>query len=197
MLPTKVLKRFLASLTLKRAPELLDLGPVVGSNVTFFGERLGCKIHVSDVYAELERAIKDDKPGELSERVRVHIPHDDGAVDGILCWDVFDYLDKATALGLARELVRILAPGGALLAFFSTVESRDPFYTRFVIVDDQNLRHRPYAASSTRQPVLANRDITRMFDGLTITESFLLLTKTREMLFRKPAPPAVAAEAKG
>jgi hypothetical protein len=34
--------------------------------------------------------------------------------------------------------------------------------------------------------VLAPRDINRMFEGLTVAESVLLKSNTREALFRKP-----------
>ena len=34
LIPTKVLRKFLASLTSRESPVLMDLGPVVGSNVT-------------------------------------------------------------------------------------------------------------------------------------------------------------------
>ena len=37
--------------------------------------------------------------------------HEDGSVDGILCWDVFDFLPKAAAQALARQIVRMLRPG--------------------------------------------------------------------------------------
>ena len=40
---------------------LLDLGAVVGSNVSFFGEQLGCKIFVEDIYKELDRYAREDK----------------------------------------------------------------------------------------------------------------------------------------
>jgi hypothetical protein len=35
--PTKALHRFLSSLASRSSPVLLDLGPVVGPNLTFFG----------------------------------------------------------------------------------------------------------------------------------------------------------------
>src|SRR5204863_5156277 len=50
LFPTKALRKFLGSLTSREAPVLLDLGPVVGSNVVFFGERLGCKILIEDLF---------------------------------------------------------------------------------------------------------------------------------------------------
>ena len=43
---TKALQKFLTSLQGVENPLLLDLGPVVGSNVPFFGEHLGCHLLV-------------------------------------------------------------------------------------------------------------------------------------------------------
>ena len=53
--PTKALKKFLATLTSRPNPVLLDLGPVIGANVSFFGEQLGCKILVEDLYEEAKK----------------------------------------------------------------------------------------------------------------------------------------------
>ena len=37
-----------------------------------------------------------------------------------------------------------------------------------------------------RQPVLQNRDIIKLFERLRVSDSFLLQTNVREILFRKP-----------
>ncbi|HEY8549396.1 MAG TPA: hypothetical protein VIL35_05510, partial [Vicinamibacterales bacterium] len=87
---------------------------------------------------------------------------------------------------VARQLVRLLKPGGALFGFFSTVASPATEYNRFIVVDEGTIRQRPYPASRPRQQVIANRDINRLFEGLSVSDSFLLLTKTREIVFRKP-----------
>jgi 2-polyprenyl-3-methyl-5-hydroxy-6-metoxy-1,4-benzoquinol methylase len=118
--------------------------------------------------------------------LKTRFPQPDASFDGILCWDVLDYLDKASAPIVAREMVRLLKPGGALLGFFATVALPAAEYVRYVIVDDLTLRHRVYPAARPRQQVFVNRDINRMFEGLTVSDSYLLLTKTREMVFRKP-----------
>ena len=111
-----------------------------------------------------------------------------GTVDGILCWDVFDYLDRPAAHSLAVSLSSLLRPDGCLLGFFSTADSRDPVYTKYVGVDDVTLRYRTYSASRPRQRSLLNGDIIKLFKDLRVTDSFLLKSKVREMLFRKPAP---------
>jgi hypothetical protein len=184
---TKALRKFFSSLRAHDAPVLLDLGPVVGSNVTFFGETLGCKIFVEDLYADLERHLRQGVPGELPDFLARRFPQADGSVDGILCWDLLDYLDRRSASVLAAQLTRLLKVDGALLGFFSTAPSQDCRYTKYVIVDDTNLKHRPYPAARPRQAVLQNRDIIKLFEGLRVSDSFLLQTNLREILFRKPA----------
>ena len=54
---TKALRKFLAAVTAKDAPVILDLGPVIGGNVSFFGEQIGCKILVEDIFSDLDRHV--------------------------------------------------------------------------------------------------------------------------------------------
>lgn len=188
---TKALRKFLASLATRESPVLLDLGPVVGSNLNFFGETLGCKVFIEDLYADLERHLRAgtlaDLPAFLSKRLTML----DASVDGVLAWDLFDYLDAASAQSLANELVRIMRVDGALLGFFNASAPRgersDLHYTKYIVEDETTLRHREYAASRARQRVLQNRDVIKLFEGLRVSDSFLLQSNVREILFRKPA----------
>jgi hypothetical protein len=184
---TKALRKFLACLTARESPVLLDLGPVVGSNVSFFGEQLGCKIFVEDVFADLERHVRDGKTDGLPAFLKKRFTQSSGTVDGVLCWDLIDYLDRPAAQELASELTRILRPDGALLGFFGTARQPDTRYTKFIVVDDVNLKYRFYPAARGRQTILVNRDIMRLFAGLRVSDSFLLQNNLREILFRKPA----------
>jgi hypothetical protein len=164
--PTKALQKFLLSLQSRENPVLIDLGPVVGSNVTFFGEQLGCRIRVEDLAVDIKEA--------------------PGSVDGILCWDLLDYLDRAAAQTLATALTTMLRPDGALLGFFNSGDAGEALYTKYVVVDQTTLRHRSYPARRARQRSLLNGDIIRMFKGLRVTDSFLMKSNMREMLFKKP-----------
>jgi hypothetical protein len=185
---TKALRKFLTSLTVRESPVLLDLGPVVGSNVSFFGEQLGCKIFVEDIFADLDRHIRAGQLEELPAFIKKRFPQESGSVDGILCWDLIDYMDKPSAQELAHQLTRLLRSDGALLGFFANASpQRVMRYTKYIIVDEVNLKHRSYEAARGRQAVLLNRDIIRLFSGLRVTDSFLLQNNLREILFRKPA----------
>jgi hypothetical protein len=184
---TKALRKLLSALTGRDAPSLIDLGPVIGSNVAFFGEQIGCKIFIEDIYTELERHANagkmEDFPAFLSRR----FPQTDGTIDGIICWDLIDYLDRASAQVLADQLTRVLRPEGALLGFFGNAAPRESTYTKFVIADETNLKYRTHPASRGRQPVLKNSDIIRLFAGLRVSDSFLMKNNIREILFRKPS----------
>ena len=188
--PTKALPKFLSALSSRQQPLLLDLGPVVGTTLTFFGEQLGCKIFVEDLAKDLDRQAKEGRPEDPDAFYAQRFPQETGSFDGILCWDVFDFLDRPSAQALAKQLTRILRPDGVLLAFFNTTEPQPPakpHYTRYVVVDQGNLQHRPYPAQQPRQKPLNNRDVQRLFEPLRVTEQFLLKSTIREVLFRKPA----------
>jgi len=186
---TKALRKFLTSLTAKPSPVLLDLGPVVGSNVTFFGERLGCNMFVEDIFADLDRHVRTGTIAAFPAFLETRFKQDSTTVDGILCWDLFDYVDKKTAQTLATQLSRLLSPEGALLAFFGSQQSaqaRASRYTKYIVVDDLNLKHRQYPAARGPQSALPNRDIIKMFEVLRVADSFLLQNNQREILFRRP-----------
>ncbi len=183
--PTKALRKFLSSLTSREAPILLDLGPVVGSNVAFFGERLGCKILIEDLFGDLDRHLRGGI-GPFADVLSRRLKHEGESVDGILCWNLFDFLDASAARVLGSALTKLLRPEGALLGFFSTVPLPDTRFTKYLIVDEDTLKQKPYAEGGKRRAALQNRDIIRLFEGLKVSESFLLKTNIREFLFRKP-----------
>ena len=184
---TKALQKFLNNLQTNENPLLLDLGPVVGSNVNFFGEQLGCRIRVEDIAADIDRHVKSNTLDQLPEFFSKRFPQAAGTVDGILCWDTFDFLDRPAAQSLATALSSLLKPDGCLLGFFSTAETHQAVYTKYVVVDPATLKYRTYPAARPRQRNLLNGDIIKLFKELRVTDSFLMKSKVREMLFRKPS----------
>ena len=189
VIPSKALPKFLSALSQQGAPVLVDFGPVLGSNVAFFGEQLGCKLFIEDLAVDLDRHTRSGTRDALPTAFAHRLPQADQSVDGVLCWDLFDFLEKPAAQALAREVVRVLRPGGAVMGFFcTTVAGRTTFtYTKFEIAEESSLRHRRHSGTGGPKFVLQNRDVIKMFDGLFVSESFLLKSNTREMLLRKRA----------
>jgi hypothetical protein len=183
---SKAFPKFLAAL--KNQPEpamVIDFGPVIGGNVGFLGDRLGCKLVIEDLVTELDRHKKANTmaafPAALAARLG---QREDASVDGILCRDIFDFLDKASVKALASQIVRLLKPGGAVMGLFCTKPVERAPFTKFEIVDDHALRHKHHAGIGGGKTALQNRDIGKAFEGLVVAESFLLKTGTREILHR-------------
>jgi hypothetical protein len=183
---SKVLPRLISALAQRPAPVLLDLGPVIGSNIAFFGDRLACKIHVEDLFNEVEQYARKANRDGLAASLVGRLTHAPESIDGVLCWDLFDYLDNAAGKALASRLAELLRPGGVLYGFFGTTPVDLMHYTRFAVVSENTFRQKAYPATVVRRNVLLTRDINRMFEGLVVAESVLLKSSTRETLFRKP-----------
>ena len=188
VIQSKALPKFISALSNRDAPLLIDFGPVIGTNVAFFGEHLGCKLFIEDLATEIDKHTRARTRDILPETLAKRFTQADGTVDGVLCWDIFDFLEVPAARALAREIVRVLKPGGAVMGFFCTKATERVPFTKYEIVEaSASLRHRHHPGSGGPKFVLQNRDIIRMFDGLAVSESFLLKSNTREILLRKRA----------
>lgn len=200
VLPTRALSKFVAALMAREAPTVVDLGPAVGANVTFLGDRLGCKLRIENLLADKEtwlpsppedEADEGDNNEDRPERVRaLRIP--DETVDGVLCWDVFDYLDREGATALASEITRALKPGGVVFLCHRAEQCPVDGPVEIEIVDETTLRYRTGAESAPVSRVWQSRDMTRMFDRLTVSDSFLLTSRMREIVLKRSAPVAGA-----
>ena len=192
--PTRGLGRFLQYLGKTNSPTILDLGPAVGDNVTFLAEELGCKLIVEDLFADIERAAREvqQAPVEQVAVLNGRLEHAPDSADGVLCWDLFDYLDRPAAESVARQIVRVLKPGGTVFGLFGDGYSGADCYAKYAIVDRERLEYRAYAATRGTRHVWRSRDVEKLFAGLTIGETYLLKIRIREMLFRKPLTAARA-----
>ena len=201
---TLALSKFVTFLAGTAAPVVVDLGQAVGVNVTFLGEHLGCKLHVEDLLSDLETwgpqpPLGDSQPseggssGQEVDRTKNRVlQRATESVDGILCWDVFDYLEADAAGALAGEITRVLKPGGVVFLCHAAEHCQIAGPIQHEIVDDTTLRYRASPRAVPASRVWQSRAVTKMFAELAIMNSFLLTNRMREVVFRKaPASTAV------
>ena len=197
--PTRGLSKFVKALAGRPAPVVVDMGQAVGVNVTFLGEKLGCKLHVDDLLSDLAtwgpRSEPDDgdsnaqRGGSPASRV---LAREDESVDGFICWDLFDYLDADAAEALGCEITRVLTPGGVVFLCHAAERCEIARPVQHEIVDDVTLRYRPTQRRVPPSRVWQSRAITKMFADLAVSDSFLLTNRMREVVFRKASSmPAV------
>jgi hypothetical protein len=183
---TRVLPKFLTAIGHIETPLILDLGPVVGSNVSFIGERLPCRMQIADLPVDIEASARRGSTEGLAEallsRVRALTPE---GMDAVLCWDLFDYLERPTGRELGQAIAALLRPGGVLYAYFGSTAATLTQHTRFIIQSDTGIKWRMAPCTPVTRTVWQTGDLTRLFPGLTTVDSVLLANKSREILFRK------------
>jgi len=191
LVATRALGVVLDVLRRRRAPVVLDLGRVVGGNLDYFAAEFGGKVAVADLFADLDaRAAAGRGPfeaeGEAAAWMEARAGHDAGSVDAVICWDTLEYLTAAEARVLAPRLARLLRPHGVLALSFSGEWRSGSGYDTCAIVDRETLRRRFRPGPSKQLRVLTSREVMETFRELALVDTFLLPTRTYEMVFRKP-----------
>ena len=182
---SKALPKFLSALTQQTSPVLIDFGPVIGTNVGIFGERLGCKLFIEDLFADIDRHTAPGRVEQLPAAIDTRFRHADASVDGVLCWDFFDFLAKPPARRSPGRSCGCCSPAAPSWASSARPRSNSALVHQ---VRDRR-RHEPAAPPSSRhrrpqaRPAEPrhHQDVRRP----DRPDSFLLKSNTREILLRR------------
>ena len=136
--PTNNLKRFILNLTALSKPHILDLGRLCSHNIEWLIHK-GFKVSVDDRITPLKPPVAPPVGNRKGEKKPPSPPplealeYAAGLFNGILCWDLFDYMVMKQAQELLASLRTILKPKGLLLAYFNFNRSTPPPPTRYRI----------------------------------------------------------------
>jgi hypothetical protein len=177
--PLRTLKSFLSAASRSDSPALLDLGPALSSNIEFFG-RQGFKIYVEDFlrnYLDSEKDLASDSH---------FLSYPDGAFDGILCWDIFDFMEsKETAVVLQRLFPLLKERGLAIALFDAKINRQARILMRHKIAKGDHVLHEPICDIRARTHHHPNREIMKLFHAFDIVKSYFHKSNFREYLFQK------------
>jgi hypothetical protein len=194
------LKEFLWLLSDAQRGKLLDMGQVSQNTLNFFIAK-GFRISTEDFMRswrefmdeEEERRRKtasngkeSDWPsfGTLAARFVDEIfQFPPESFNGVLAWDLFDYMEPELLSLVVARLHEILRPGGLVLAIF---HSRPPgHYCRYRILENQTFELMPTQAFGPHVRVFQNREILELFGKFRSSKTFVGRDQLREALFIK------------
>lgn len=175
---------------------VLDLGPVSQATVWFFTER-GFRVSTEDLVhcwdefeagrescAEESGDAEPPDPATLAaEYLRSNLLFEPESFQGILAWDVFDFLESGLLEPLVARLHEMLAPGGVLLAAFHDATATDVFHFR--VRDGETLEMVPSRRPQSVRRVFQNREILALFSAFRSSRTFVGRDHLREALFLK------------
>ena len=163
---------------------ILDLAGVNQANVSFI-TNLGHRIYSEDFLRGLRLAGNGDGPLRADSFLSQNLNHREASFDGVLVWDVLEYLSAPLLSATVERLARIVKPRSYLLAVFQSQEKAEsvPQYS-FRIKDSKTLL---VADRGRRRPeqVFNNRSLEKLFQNFESLKFFLARDKLREVIVRR------------
>jgi hypothetical protein len=163
---------------------ILDLAGANQANVSFI-TNLGHRIYSEDFLRGLRLSANGDAQPRVDNFLSQNLNHGDGSFDGVLVWDVLEYLSPPLLSATVERLCRIVKPGSYLLAVFQAQEKAEsvPEYS-FRIQDSKTLL---VADRGRRKPehVFNNRSLEKLFQNFESLKFFLARDKLREVIVRR------------
>lgn len=182
--------QFQALLKGQESLSVLDLSGASQANISFLTEA-GHRISSDDIVGAMLDVFGDrfnDAPQNEAKANRfleqtLAFPPD--SFDGALVWDAFQFLPPPLINRTVDRLLRIMRPGGLILAFFNANEKvkEIPLYT-YRIQDAKNLLQVPRGAHQQVQN-FNNRTIEKLFEDAASVKFFLTRDNLREVLVRR------------
>src|SRR4051794_3338426 len=116
------LEEFFAQIRDQSGLTILDLGGATQKNVSFITE-LGHRLYSEDFLSSLHETFgqgesEQANPGQIEYFLKQTLDYPEGQFDGVLVWDVLEYLNPALLNAVIERLHKVVKPKSYMLAFF-------------------------------------------------------------------------------
>ena len=179
---SRVLRLFSERLNQCQAPLVLDMGPTFGDNIHFFATKAK-KLFICDMFVHLDEMSRSRLPAKKAFQYLVYPP---GHFDGILLWNLIDYLDTENASELVRLVHKIVKPRGMVVLLAQDLHKPSGVPIAFSIRDECRLHPQPLSALNLQANYRQTREILDMMNPFTAVKSFICRNGVREYLLARP-----------
>jgi hypothetical protein len=168
---------------------LLDLGGATQKNVTFITD-LGHRLYSEDFLRILNEAFGADdtgdqtNPGRIEYFLKQTLDYPQGHFDGVLAWDVLEYLNPVLLNAVVERLHFIVRPKAYMLAFFHSDDKLEevPSYA-FRIAHVNSLEIQQQGMRRPAQ-LYNNRSLEKLFGRFESVKFFLTRERLREVIIK-------------
>lgn len=188
--PTKIVDDFINSLAKKPDPVVLDIGPVIGSNIEYFLS-FGIKVYMEDLlaaYAKPKYSTLIDDKVTLDENkfFAENFSYGNHYFDGLICWDILDYLDAKFAKKFVARISAKMKPGSLVVGFFHTQKGQGPAALhKYRLINESTLEYIPLETRMEPKKIYPSREINQLFPGYQSQKFYLLKNGLLEVMLRK------------
>ncbi len=168
---------------------ILDLGGATQQNVSFI-TNLGHRLYSENFLQILQETFGVDdtadqsNPGRIEFFLKQTLDYPEGHFDGVLIWDVLEYLAPPLLAAVVERLHLIVRPKSYMLAFFHSDDklTETPIYT-FRIQDVNSLQLVQRGARRPAQ-LFNNRSLEKLFSEFESVKFFLSRDRLREVIVK-------------
>jgi hypothetical protein len=188
--PSRGLEQFFTYSRGQVGLSILDLAGASQENINFI-TNLGHRLYSEDFVRTLDDVFGEKDPGDqanqglIDQFLRQTLNFEEEQFDGVLVWDVLQYLTPALLGPVLERLRTIVRPNSYLLAYFHSDEkaAQVPFYS-FRIKDQKDLL---LTQRGTRKPaqIFNNRSLEKLFQKFESVKFFLTREQLREVIVRR------------
>ncbi len=185
--PSRGLEQFFTYLRGQAGLSILDLSSASQENINFI-TNLGHKLYSEDLVRSLDDVFGGEdqtNASRIDQFLRQTLNFENERFDGVLVWDVLQYMTPTLLAATLERLRTIVRPQSYLLTYFHSDEKAQqvPFYS-FRIKDQQHLL---LAQRGTRKPaqIFNNRSLEKLFQKFESVKFFLTREQLREVIVRR------------
>jgi hypothetical protein len=158
---------------------VLDLGPSVAANVSFYS-RFARHIQIVDLLGEMKSETSEPRSaGPVLDR---SVAGGDAIYDLVLLWDIINYLDGEQVMDLIARLHAASRPNARLFMMIFVGDEMPAVPQSFEIVAEDQISYRPAGPETTTSTRLSPAEVERLLGGFRIEGSFILRHGVREFV---------------
>lgn len=187
--PSRGLEQFFSYIRDQSGLTILDLGGACQQNVNFI-TNLGHKLYSEDFLRSIKETFGPDltdqsNPGRIEYFLRENLEYPEDHFDGVLVWDVLEYMAPPLLNATIERLLRIVRPKCYLLAFFHSDEKLNtvPYYA--FRIEDFNKLQLSQHGSRTPAQLFNNRSLEKLFQRFESVKFFLTREQLREVIVKR------------
>jgi hypothetical protein len=187
--PSRGLEEFFNHIRDTTGLTILDLGGANQQNVSFI-TGLGHRLYSENFLQILNDTFGPDdttdqsNPGRIEYFLKQTLDYEDGHFDGVLIWDVLEYLTPALLNAVVERLHRIVRAKSYMLAFLHADAKLDavPHYTFRI----QQVKTLEVTQRGLRRPAQLhnNRSVEKLFGKFESVKFFLTKEQLREVIIK-------------
>jgi hypothetical protein len=187
--PSRGLEEFFGHIYGQSGLTILDLGGASQQNVSFI-TGLGHRLYSEDFLRTLHEtfgengAADQSNPGRIDYFLRQALDYPPAHFDGVLIWDVLEYLAPALLHAVVERLHQTVRPKSYMLAFFHSDDKLEavPSYTFRI----QQMNSLEVVQHGMRRPeqLFNNRSLEKLFGRFESAKFFLTRERLREVIVK-------------